>query len=127
MGRIDHLALVAIGGAAGAVIRWALADAWIVDSFPWPTLIVNVVGCALLGVFTADGIPVRAQRLLATGFSGGLTTFSTLSVEVVRLLDDGSAIVAVVYVAASVILGLAAFIAARAVQPTAASTSESAP
>ena len=59
MGRIDHLALVAIGGAAGAVVRWALVDAWAVDQFPWPTLIVNVVGSALLGLFTADGMPVR--------------------------------------------------------------------
>ena len=127
MGRIDHLALVAIGGAAGAVIRWALADAWTVDSFPWPTLIVNVVGCALLGVFTADGMPVRAQRLLATGFCGGLTTFSTLSVEVVRLLDAGSAVVAAIYVAASVILGLAAFVSARTARPPSAPTVEGAP
>jgi len=57
MGRIDHLLLVGLGGAVGAVLRWVIADAWSVTSFPWPTLLVNVTGCGLLAFVTAQGVP----------------------------------------------------------------------
>jgi len=116
--RLPQLVLVAVGGAVGAAIRWAIADAWVTGGFPWPTLLVNVAGCALLAIFTAEGIPTNMQRLLAAGFCGGLTTFSTLSVEVVQLLEDDRLATAITYVAASVVLGLVAFVGARAMRPT---------
>lgn len=116
--RLLQLVLVAVGGAVGAAIRWTIADAWVTNGFPWPTLIVNVVGCALLAIFTADGIPTTVQRLLGAGMCGGLTTFSTLSIEVVQLLETDQRITAITYVAASVTLGLAAFIGARATRST---------
>jgi len=117
MGRIDHLLLVGLGGAGGALLRWLIADSWSATTFPWPTLIVNVLGCGLLALVTAHGIPVGTQRLLGAGFCGGLTTFSTLSVEVVQLLDDEQSATAIGYVSASVVLGVAAFVVMRSISP----------
>lgn len=116
MGRIDHLPMIAVGGAGGALVRWGIAEAWGVDSFPWPTLVVNVVGCALLALATSDGMPVRHQRLFGVGFCGGLTTFSTLSLEVVQLHERGDVTTAISYLLASVILGLIAFVGTRSVR-----------
>ncbi|MFT7475831.1 MAG: CrcB protein [Verrucomicrobiales bacterium] len=117
MARMEHLALVALGGLVGALVRYGVVEFWGTSGFPWHTLLVNVVGSGLLGLVSACTAPVRLQRLVAVGFCGGLTTFSTLSLEVVRFLDDGDGAVAVIYVAASVILGLAAFVAARMLAP----------
>jgi CrcB protein len=113
MARMEHFALIALGGMVGALLRYGVVEAWHTSDFPWPTLLVNVVGSGLLGLVTVRTIPIRMQRLIAVGFCGGLTTFSTLSLEVVRLLDDGDGGLAVIYVVASVALGLAAFVAAR--------------
>ena len=116
MRRIDHLGLIAVGGAGGALVRWGVAEAWVVDSFPWPTLCVNVIGCALLGLVTADGVPLHLQRLLAVGFCGGLTTFSTFSLELVQLHEGGELPTAIGYLVASVALGLVAFAIARSLR-----------
>ncbi len=115
--RLPQIALVGVGGAVGALLRWAVADAWTATDFPWPTLVVNVVGCGLLALFTSDGFTQKAKRLLAAGFCGGLTTFSTLSVEVVQLLDANRPATAVAYIASSVALGLMAFTGVRSVRP----------
>ena len=117
MGRIDHLPMIAIGGAGGALVRWGVAEAWGAHVFPWPTFLVNVIGCALLAAFTADGVPKHLRRLLAVGFCGGLTTFSTLSVDVVRLQDSGDTGVAALYLTASVVAGLAVFVLVRSLRP----------
>ncbi len=115
--RLPQLALVGVGGAAGALLRWTIAEAWTATDLPWPTLVVNVVGCGLLALFTSDGFDQNANRLLAAGFCGGLTTFSTLSVEVVQLLDTNRPATAIAYIAASVALGLVAFTSVRSVRP----------
>lgn len=111
MQRVDHLLLVGIGGAGGAIVRWAIGESIAVDSFPWHTLLVNVVGCATLAWVTTRVEQPSLQRLLATGFCGGLTTFSTFSVEVVELVDRNDTGVAVSYFASSLVLGLMAYIA----------------
>lgn len=84
-------------------------------AFPWWTLLVNVAGCLLLGVL------VRAGRtaLLAggVGFCGGLTTFSTFSVEIAALVDGGDAAVAVAYLLVSLVLGAVAYAAGRELAP----------
>lgn len=113
MGRISHLALVGIGGALGATIRWAIAELWTVTDFPWATLVINVLGCALLGRLSSADRSTETARFLGGGFCGGLTTFSTLSVEVVTLLDRGDSATAAVYLGASVVLGVAAYVASR--------------
>lgn len=113
MQRYRHLPAVALGGAVGAGVRWWVREVVTFDSFPWHTLLVNVVGCALLAFVTSRALPLSTNRLLAAGFCGGLTTFSTFAVDVVELLDDGRAGVGLTYVAMSLVLGLITFVGVR--------------
>lgn len=111
-----ELAAVFVGGAAGALARTGLAEAFPVEpgAVPWATLAVNVLGCLVLGavlVRTAEGTPERG--LLGPGLCGGLTTFSTFQLELVELLRGGDVLIALVYAAASLALGLAAVDAGR--------------
>ncbi len=83
------------------------------EGFPWSTLIVNVAGSMIVGVVAVvafEGFaPSRYFRpLLATGFCGGLTTLSTFVVESDLLIKDGRTGTAALYVAASIVAGLAA-------------------
>ena len=113
MRRLQHLVLVGIGGAVGASVRWAAAESIDFESFPWETLAANVVGCALLAAVTELAVSVTTTSVVAIGFCGGLTTFSTFAVEVVALQDDDRPAVAIVYVIASVVSGIAAFLGVR--------------
>ena len=91
----------------GTLARAGVAEALPVTpgAWPWATLIVNLLGTALLGwVVAAD----RWRPLVGAGFCGALTTFSTFQVELVRLADDGHGALAAVYLAVSVSAGLAA-------------------
>lgn len=84
---------VALGGAVGAVCRYGVAELaknWFGEGFPVGTLIVNVVGCFLLGLIAGasrEALPQFAHPTLAIGFLGALTTFSTFGVETVRLFE----------------------------------------
>lgn len=110
-----QLIAVALGGASGALARWWLAG-WVYASFgagfPVGTLVVNVAGSLALGVVAAIADASVASEVLrsalAIGFLGAFTTFSTFSLEAVRLLQDGEPARAVGYVAASVVLALLA-------------------
>lgn len=101
--------VLACGGAA-AVARYLVA-LWFAtdDRFPWAVLIVNVVGSGLGGAVLALGSALSGdvQLILLTGVAGGLTTFSTFSVETVQLVLDGRAQVAAANVAANLGAGLA--------------------
>jgi len=108
--------LVFIGGALGAPLRY-LVDRWVTSRteqhrFPYGTLLVNVAGCFVLGVVVAgvsrSGWSTSTQALLGTGFCGGLTTFSTFSVETVELFGGKRPPFASLYVVASVVLGISA-------------------
>ncbi|MBY0339190.1 MAG: CrcB family protein [Acetobacteraceae bacterium] len=106
--------LVAAGGAAGSVARYlvALASlAWLGAAHPWGTLAVNVLGSAAIGAAAAAGLEGQGRLLLVTGFLGGFTTFSAFSLETV-LLWERAPWMAIAYVAASLGLGLGAFLAA---------------
>ena len=116
MERTQTFLLVAAGGAAGAVARWLLSD-WVKgragEAFPWGTLVVNLVGCLVLGFVLAfvEGRPGSSplwRPLVAVGFVGAFTTFSTFSWETHALLRDGEWLRSSAYVAASVFLGLGA-------------------
>lgn len=93
----------------GASVRWAVGTIAPDGSFPWMTLLVNLVGCGVLGwVLRARPRPELAA-LVGTGFCGGLTTFATMSVEIATLLRTEKAVVSWAYLIASAALGLAAF------------------
>ncbi len=78
-------ALVALGAAVGAVVRF-LVSRWADDErFPAGTLLVNVAGSFLLGLLVARGVTGNAAALLGTGFCGGLTTYSSFAVQTHRL------------------------------------------
>ncbi len=105
--------LVFLGGAVGAPLRY-LTDRWVqahhVLRFPLGTLVVNLVGCFVAGVIAGGlaraGWSSDIQALLGTGFCGGLTTYSTFSVETIELLRGRLMIRTLGYVAASVGLGI---------------------
>jgi CrcB protein len=111
---------IAVGGALGAGARWAVLALWpVAGGFPWPVFAVNAVGCALLGVVLAEEWTHPRARLAlhdgaGIGFCGGLTTFSTVAVEVAAFGRDDRLGLGVVYLAASVVVGVAAALAGAA-------------
>jgi CrcB protein len=115
--------LVAVGGAAGSVARYAAGATWPAPAgeVPWATLAVNVVGSFVLGVVLGALPPGGGARLLlGTGFCGGFTTFSTFSTEVVAIAEHGAAGRAGAYAAGSLALGVAAAAAGAALGRAAA-------
>lgn len=103
---------IAIGGAAGAGLRWAVVTSVEANQFPWPVFALNFAGSALLGVLLAEEWSHPSARLLlhdvgGIGFCGGLTTFSTFSLEVVNLARDGDTWFAAIYCVASVAAAIA--------------------
>lgn len=112
---LSHWMLVAVGGAAGAVLRFYLSETIPADSFPWATLSVNLLGSFLLGIVAAAGLVQvlgEAQTLLlGVGFLGAFTTMSTFSVETIAMMEEGRWQSAGIYVMVSALAGpLLAFI-----------------
>lgn len=111
---------VGLGGAIGAVLRYLLGQAIprLAGGFPLSTFCVNIVGCFAIGVIVAlagrnSGIDPRLVLFLQTGICGGFTTFSTFSFETVSLMDEGKIPLALLYLCASVMLGIGALLTAR--------------
>lgn len=111
-----HLLLVAFGGAAGSVARF-LVGQWSLrqfgPAFPWGTLIVNVAGSLAIGFFVELVVrrlnaSAEMRLFLVTGFLGGFTTFSAFSLDALALFERGATGTAMAYVAASVLVSLAA-------------------
>ena len=105
--------LIACGGVAGATVRWSVAEALGSGSFPWATFAANIVGSSLLAWITTSNFSQQTRRAVGMGFCGGLTTFSTFSVEVVELAEDGRPVLSAIYLAASILAALAAFATTR--------------
>lgn len=113
---IKNLFLVAIGGASGSVLRYLVH--WIVarkslSTFPYQTLIVNIVGCLLIGLLI--GYLSRFQNeneslklLLITGFCGGFTTFSAFGLENMNMIQNQNYQLAFIYTSLSLVLGILA-------------------
>jgi len=111
-----RIILLTVFGAAGTLARYGL-DGWIQNrlgsAFPAGTLVVNVLGCFLLGVIEQYGlthlsVPPDWRIGLTTGMMGAFTTFSTFGWESVRMLETGEWAKAAVYVGASLVGGLLA-------------------
>jgi CrcB protein len=107
--------LIAIGGAAGALARYALGNyigGRLGFRFPYGTFVVNVTGCFAIGVsmalFARTTIGVYWRYLVPIGFIGAYTTFSTFEFETLRAMQDGQLATGLLNVAASVITGFGA-------------------
>lgn len=107
---------VALGGAAGSLLRF-LASTWVVANWPrhyyLATLAVNLIGCLAIGFLSSwfllrSDIPLVLRTGLTVGVLGGLTTFSSFSLEVLRLLESGQHGLAISYLLGSVLGGLGA-------------------
>jgi CrcB protein len=113
----QELAAVFVGGALGTVLRGVLATLLPTDPgrWPWATFTVNIVGVVLLAYFTTrlqERLPLSAYRrpLLGTGLCGGLTTFSTMQVEILGMLRHQAYALAAAYAAVSIAAGLVAVV-----------------
>ncbi len=110
------LLAIALGSALGGVLRYltgALVHLWFARSFPWGTLGVNVLGCALIGVSwvllaTRGEGGELARAFVLVGLLGGFTTFSSFSLETLLLIEQHGYARAGVYVVASVVACLVA-------------------
>jgi len=109
------VAAIFAGGALGTLARAALAQAFphAATAWPWPTFGVNIVAALLLGYFVTrlqERLPLSSYRrpLLGTGICGGLSTFSTMQVEILRMLSAHAYGLAAGYAAASIAAGYAA-------------------
>lgn len=112
------LSLVAIGGALGSVGRYVLSmltmralNAHNAVGFPWGTLVVNILGCAAIGLLAVliermSSFNAELRLLLITGFLGGFTTFSSFGLDTWYLMRKGEWLYAGAYVSASVGVGI---------------------
>ncbi|MET9291458.1 fluoride efflux transporter CrcB [Streptomyces sp. NPDC003077] len=114
-GQWSTVGVVALGGGIGATARYAASVVWPVGpyGFPWTTLCVNVVGCAVIGVFMVLINEVwRAHRLVrpffGTGVLGGFTTFSTYAVDIQRLIEAREPVRGLAYLVVTLIAALGA-------------------
>jgi CrcB protein len=115
--RADRREVAAIfaGGAIGTLLRAVLAEAFPhpATAWPWPTFAVNIGAAFLLGYFVTrlqERLPLSAYRrpLLGTGVCGGLSTFATMQVEILKMISAGDWGLAAGYTAASIAAGYAA-------------------
>jgi fluoride exporter len=111
---LRELGAIFLGGALGGGLRTGLSELAPTHAghWPWTTFAVNLVGCFLLGYFVTrlqERLPITAYRrpLLGTGICGGLTTFSTFQLELLRMFDRGDVPLALFYAIASVVAGFA--------------------
>lgn len=110
-----ELAAIFAGGALGALARATLGTLAAPDpsQWPWPTFTFNIVGAFLIGYFTTrllERLPLSSYRrpLLGTGLCGGFTTFSTMQVETLQMMQTGHWVLAACYTITSIVLGLLA-------------------
>jgi CrcB protein len=116
------LAAVAVGGIVGALGRYGIARAvrWDGIGFPWATFLTNVIGCIAIGLLVVglverEGAAPWERPLLVTGLLGGFTTYSTFALEVRDLIAVHRGSLALLYVAATLLCGIAAVALARAI------------
>jgi len=123
---------IGLGGALGSMARYgcsSLAARWIGETFPWGTLIINIVGSLVIGFFATltgpDGralVAPDARQFVMVGICGGYTTFSSFSLQTLNLVRDGDMLKAGANIVASVVACLLAvwlgYVAAAAINQT---------
>lgn len=119
---IKDILLVGIGSFVGGSLRMVISkylQLAVVGSFPLGTMVVNVLGCFLIGIFSSltndnGGVSPAVRLMLTTGFCGGFTTFSTFMNEYATLLKGGDGfIISSLYIITSLALGFIALLAGR--------------
>jgi CrcB protein len=110
---LKNYLLVAIGGMTGSLLRYGMSQLVRSASFPSATLLVNLVGSfaigIILGCYSTNSSQDESLRLLlATGLCGGFTTFSAFSAENWQLIQNGNYSTALLYIAATLLLGIGA-------------------
>ncbi|WP_151735966.1 fluoride efflux transporter CrcB [Paenibacillus tengchongensis] len=108
-----NLVYIALGAFAGAICRYGLTLALPVQEsgFPLAILLINFLGCLFLGWFFTRssrlaGLSPQLRLMIGTGFTGTFTTFSSFTVDTVRLLETGSGRIAALYLILSIAGGL---------------------
>lgn len=123
---INNFLLVGLGGGLGSIARYACQRCignLYPNVFPWGTLAVNCIGCFLIGLFWASSFKQTTDAtnwklFLMTGICGGFTTFSAFTLEGITLIKEQRTGLFFLYVAASVLLGLAAtYIGVKIIKP----------
>ncbi len=113
---LRQIMLVGLGSAVGGMARFILGK-WIYNiyphAFPLPTLIINILGCFLIGLLygvsiKTGSLTAETRLLLTTGLCGGFTTFSAFAYENIQLMKSGEYTMVLVYITASVVLGIVA-------------------
>ena len=105
---------IGVGGFVGALLRYGLSElarARFTNAFPYPTMLVNLLGCLMIGALMAaiegrSGVSSATRSFLTTGLLGSFTTFSTFGFEAFVLWRDGFVIKALAYAVGSLLLGL---------------------
>ena len=127
---MSHVVYVFLGGGAGSVARYLMTIAaarLISPTFPFGTLIVNLVGCFFIGfvhtvAMSSTRLSLDARFFLTTGVLGGLTTYSAFNYETLSLLERGEARSAVLYAASMLagcgLAGILGVWSARAILPS---------
>ncbi len=117
-----EIAAVFLGGALGTLLRAALAEAFTssATSWPWATFVVNIVAAFLLGYFVTrlqERLPMSSysRSLLGTGLCGGLSTFATMQIELLNMINAHAYGLAATYAVASIFAGYLAIHFATAV------------
>jgi CrcB protein len=121
---IRELAAIFAGGVAGALLRVELSETYLSggDGWPWAVFAINISGAFILGYMVTrlqERLPLSTYRrpLVGTGFCGAFTTFSTMQLELLKMIDAHRYGLAVAYAAASIGAGyLAVFIATALVR-----------
>jgi len=115
-------ALVGIGGFAGSISRYGLSILFRGSSFEWPfgTISANILGCFIIGMVSAvsertEILTPTARLFLATGFCGGFTTMSSMVYESIQMFRSGEYFHSSLYVTATVVGSMLAFIAGAVV------------
>ena len=101
--------MVGLAGLAGVLARYGISSGFHGDVLPWVTVAINVAGSFALGVLVSShNFSPDVRTVAGVGFLGGFTTFSTFSVQLFLDLEAGEPVRALLYGAASVLLGLGA-------------------
>lgn len=115
---VESSLVIALGGALGSLGRFWMTEAFVArlqSSFPWGTLVVNISGCFIIGLFSAltgphGRYPVSSliQQFVMIGICGGYTTFSSFSLQTLQMVKKNEWLEAGLYIIASVFLCLLA-------------------